>query len=180
MNSRVQIVEGKMHHCGQILRRLRVEHASAFAMVGLNAHRELRNTAAQSAYRRAAFLDGKLAALWGVTGSSLCPWGYVWLCLTNEAAAHPIIVLRGALQQIDEIMKMKTELTTTVLHGDEAALRLCAFLGFHCAHEGLGSAAFSRWSRRNLMNHVRENPDIRVAAGQSYAMQVGYHHQGNA
>lgn len=169
------IRDGGMRYCGQMIRHLRHEHQEAFAGVGLNPHRELRNTLSQSSYRRAAFLDGRLAALWGVTGTMLSPVGFVWLTLTNEAAGHPMLVLREARRQLDEIMATKSELITTVLRDDQAALRLCAFMGFHVGHDGAGSPAHSKWGRRTLMEHVRTNPDLRKPAGNSYVVPMGFH-----
>lgn len=174
---RLEITDGKLRYAGPMIRRLRHEHQQAFARVGLNAHRELRSTMAQSAYCKAAFLDGELAGLWGVVGPQLAPWGFVWLAMTQAAARHPLLALRTARAEIDKIMEWKTELTTTVLSGDTAALRLCAWLGFHCAHEGGGQRAYSRWGRRQLMEYVRETPEIRVPAGGSFAMQMGYHEE---
>ncbi len=171
------IRDGGMRFCGQMIRHLRREHHEAFAGVGLNAHRELRNTVAQSAYRRAAFLDGRLAAMWGVTGTVMCSTGLVWLALTNEAAARPILVLREARRQLDEIMRTKTELATTVLRDDEAALRLCVYMGFHVEDNGPGAPAHSKYGRRTLMELVRTNPELRKPVGNSYLVPMGYHVQ---
>lgn len=171
----VEILEARPHHCGAMVRRLRMEHAVAFAKVGLNPHRELRATFMASAYRRAAFLDGRLAALWGVRGSILSASGFVWLCLTNEASRHPVMVLREARRQLDGIMRTKTEVYTTVLHADDAALRLCSWLGFHTGHEGLGAPASDRDGRRSQMQYIRNSPEIRMPVGHSYAMALGYH-----
>lgn len=171
----VVITEAKMRHAGPMIRRLRREHALAFAAIGLNSHQELRNTMAASSYRRAGFLNGELAALWGVTGSLLSATGFVWLCLSNEAARHPMLILRGAKRQLDEIMETKTELATTVLRDDEAALRFCVYLGFHVGHDGDGAPATSKWGRRTLIEYVRTNPDIRLPAGRSWVMPMGYH-----
>jgi hypothetical protein len=171
----LEIREGSSRYAGQMIRHLRTEHQVAFAAVGLNAHRELRSTMAESAYRRAAFLDGRLAALWGVTGSELSPFGFAWLTLTDEAARHPFLVLRQAKRQLDEIMLTKVELATTVLQNDHAALRLCAWLGFHAGHQGPGAPATSRYGRKTLMEFVRTNPDLRCQAGNSYAVPLGYH-----
>lgn len=171
----VLITDAKLHYCGQIIRRLRREHASAFALVGLNAHRELRSTVAGSPYRKAAFVDGELVAMWGVMGSMLSPFGFVWLCLTNEAVKYPIAIMREARRQLDLMLEEKVELVTTVLHTDQAAIRFCTALGFHCSHEGLGKPAHSRWSRQNLRRHIQENPDIRTPVGNSFAITLGYH-----
>lgn len=171
----VEIRDARLHHCGQMIRRLRHEHQRAFAMVGLNAHQELRRTVASSSEARSAFIDGRLAGMWGVVGTTLCPWGFVWLCMTEEAARHPVAALRLARREIDRFMRTRTELVTTVLSGDEAALRLCAWLGFHVEDTGLGASAVTRVGRRTLMDYAKRTPEIRVPAGRSYMIQMGYH-----
>lgn len=172
---KVEIVEAKAHYCGAILRRLRFEHAASFAMVGLNAHRELRATFMASYWRRAALMDGSVVGMWGVKGSFLSASGFVWLCMTNEAARHRIAALRLARQQIDEMMNTKRELYTTVLRDDVAALRLCSWLGFHVGHDGLGAPASDKRGRQLQMKFIQDNPEIRIPAGKSYAMVLGYH-----
>jgi len=168
------ITEGRLHHCGRIVRALRYEHQVANAGVGLDPHRIVRMAMAQSAYRRAAFLDGELAGLWGVTGSIMSPFGYAWLCLTQEAARHPILVLREARRQIDEIMRTKMVLVTDIMGDDIAAIRLATYLGFAAADHGLGARASTRWARQSLIRHLNENPDIRVPSGQTYAVRLSY------
>jgi hypothetical protein len=69
--TRFQVIEAKEHHCGQIVRRLRAEHARAIAGFGVHAHREIRTNFDASAFRRAWLIDGRLAALFGVTGALL-------------------------------------------------------------------------------------------------------------
>lgn len=170
----VVISEGKLRYCGQMIRRLRYDHQKVSALIGPNPHYLLRQCMAQSLYRRAAFIDGKLAALWGVTGSIMSPFGYVWLCLTEEAARRPILVLREARRQIEEIMKIKTVLVTDIMGDDVAAIRLATYLGFSASSHGLGAQASSRWSRRSLIRHLNESPDVRVPSGQTYAVRLSY------
>lgn len=172
--ARLEISEGKLRYAGQMIRRLRHDHQNANSAVGLNSHHVLRSAMAQSSYRKAAFLDGELAGLWGVTGSIMSPFGYAWLCLSQEASRRPILVLREAARQIDEIMRTKAVLVTDIMGDDVAAIRLATYLGFCSADGGLGARASSRWSRRSLIRHLNENPDVRVPSGQSYAVRLSY------
>lgn len=171
----VTITDGKMRYAGRMIRNLRRGHQEVFAGIGgINAHRELRATIAQSAHCRAGFLNGTLAALWGCTGSILSPTGRVWLTLTNEAASHPLLILRRARHELDELMATKTELVTTVHPDDAAALRLCAFLGFHAGVSG-PSGGQSKWGRRTLIEFVRTNPELITLEGNSFVVTLGYH-----
>lgn len=172
---KLEIVPAKPHHCGRILRRLRREHAQAFALVGMNAHKELRGTLANSYYARSAFLNGELVGMWGVAGGLLSPTGVGWLCLTNAATAYPRLILREGRKELANIMRDKVELVATVLRDDRAAMRFLAHLGFHCGHQGMGAPAHNARARANLMKFAHESLDHRVPAGGSYAIWMGYH-----
>jgi hypothetical protein len=171
------IVPAKPWHCGQMCRLLRHERRRATALVGMDAHRELRELFDQSAFRRAWLADGEMIGLGGVTGSLLAPRGYVWLALSEMARRYPLAVVKQARRQLDEIMVTKRELATTIIGGDEAAKRLAVFLGFHVQDEGPGQPAYSRYGRRTLHKHLETETELRIPVGRGYAIPMGYHHQ---
>jgi hypothetical protein len=170
-----EVVEAQPWHCGQILRKLRLEHREAIERVGMRAHQELRILFDAAYLRRAWLIDGRLAAIGGVSGSILSPFGFAWVVLSEEATRHPVALLRETMRQLDNVMTTKTELVTTIIGGDAAAKRFAIFLGFHCEDEGMGSPAYSKFSRRNLANYLEMSPDIRVPVGNGYYIQMGYH-----
>lgn len=131
-----QIVEGKLHHCGQMARALRLRYRHEFEALGLNVHRELRAEFSQSYFCRAWLVDGKLAALGGVSGTQLSSAGKVWLALAQDVTKRHFAIVREAMRQLDDIMQSKTVLTARILPGDEAARRFARFLGFRPAAEG--------------------------------------------
>lgn len=169
------IVEGKAHHCGQMVRMLRHEHDSALSVMGINLHRELRGQFDASCYRRAWLIDGRLAALGGVVGSQLAAYGFVWLAISEEARRYPVAMIKEGRRQLDEIMQVKRELLTTILNGDEAAKRFAIFLGFHVSHNGPGTTAHTHEARRQLAKFIDHNPDYRVPINGSYVITMGYH-----
>jgi len=124
------MVEAMEFHCGRMVRQLRTEHRAAIARLGVNTHRELRRAFDDSAYRRALLIDGKLAALGGVTGPALAASGTIWLAITQEATAHPHLIARLALRHLREILRIKRELDTYILPADETSLRFAKMMGF--------------------------------------------------
>jgi hypothetical protein len=128
------VTEAKVWHCGAIIRRLRSEHKAAVAWLGLNSHREIRDKFDASSFSRAWWVDGKLSGLGGIMGSALSTSGFVWLALTEEAAAHPYAVAREATRQMAEIMQAKHVLRTTLIPEDRTALRFATRLGFEIEH----------------------------------------------
>jgi hypothetical protein len=169
-------VEAKPQHCGMLVRRMRYEHLLALRRVGKDPHHELRMTFDASTHRRAWLLGGQIAGLGGVMAPIAAARGYVWMVISEQAARHPVAVIREARRHIDEIMLVKRELATTIIGGDEGAKRLSVFLGFHVEHDGDGSPAISRAGRRTLSEHLDGTPELRIPIGSGYAIGLGYHH----
>lgn len=129
-----RVIEGREHHCGQIVRRLRENQREILIGLGVNAHREIRTNFDVSAFRRAWLVDGRLAALFGVTGPLLTAQGYCWLALSDIATKYPIEVVKETKRQFAIIMQTKREIYTTLLPEDRAAIRFADVLGFEQAH----------------------------------------------
>lgn len=130
----LEIVEARRHHCGVMARRMRHEHRAALIRLGADPHRELRACFDQSAFRKAWFIDGELAALGGVTGSTLATHGMIWLAVSERATRYPKAMIGEARRQIDTVMRAKHELSTKALGADGESLRFARRLGFHVEH----------------------------------------------
>lgn len=144
------VIEPKPWHVGQMLRQLRTEHADAVAGTGLNSHRELRNRFDESSYKVGWTIDGKLAALGGVTGCSMAMMGYLWLVVSQEATRHPIPLARAVRRCLDEILQTKRVLLVSVL--DDTSIRFAFWLGFDPqtgvrVKMGAGSALLMEYGR---------------------------------
>lgn len=129
-----RIIEGREHHCGAIVRHLREGHRAAVLGLGVNPHREIRQNFDTSAFRRAWMVDGKLGALFGVTGPLIAAQGYCWLALSQVGTGFPVEIVKETRRQFAIIMATKRELYTTLLPEDRAAIRFASFLGFEQAH----------------------------------------------
>ena len=170
------VIPASAHHCGQMCRLLRREHRTACAArVGADVHKELRALFDQSTFSRAWLIDGKLAALGGVAGSVLSTVGFAWLALSGEAARYPIALVKEVRRQLAEIMVVKREVATTIISGDDAALRLAVFLGFHVAHAGPGQPAASRAERLELARFLEFESGLHLPCGDGYVIALGYH-----
>jgi hypothetical protein len=164
--TRFEIVEGMPWHCGQMVRILRQEHQKAVAMIGFNSHRELRAHFDESSFRRAWFIDGKLAAIGGVTGPELAAEGFVWLAFSQAATRYPVAIIKEARRQIELLSHTKRVLVCSLVEGDEAAERLAIFLGFVPMLEGeYVESASSRFGRLEVRRLLREKAPIRYGLG---------------
>lgn len=169
-----QTIEMRSYHCGQIVRRLRMEYLLALARIGRDPHKELRAAYDDSAIRIAWMVNGTLAAVGGVCGPSAAATGYVWLAISEDATRYPVALLREVTRQLDFIMLTKRALQATIIGGDDAAKRFAVFLGFHVSDDGLGASAFTRIGRRSLTRHLDTVPDLRIPIGAGYAIGMDY------
>lgn len=134
MSPRIETAEAKLHHCGQISRAVRSPQLAGAGALGLDAHRELRRCFEASCIRQSYFIDGKLAAMWGLTGTLSDPEGHVWLALNNVATQYPFRVAREAVRSLRGIFPYKHRLTTTIVGMDWASRDFAERMGFHVVH----------------------------------------------
>lgn len=127
---RFEIIPGRQYHCGAMIRRLRADHRTAIASLGISPHHNLRFNFDTSMFTRAWLIDGELAGLGGVTGSELASTGYVWLALSEKATQFPIAIVKEARRQLARIMLTKHDLVTTIIPEDKTSLRFATWFGF--------------------------------------------------
>jgi hypothetical protein len=85
-------------------------------------------------------------------------------------------IIKEARRQLTEIMSVKRELATTLLHDDAAARRLAVFMGFHVSHNGDGAPAGTRDQRRRLNDMLERDGRHRIDMGHGVVvLAVGYH-----
>lgn len=155
-------------------RMLRLEHHSAIASLGIDSHRELAGRFASSSFRRAWLIDGKLAALGGVTGTALSAYGLLWLAVSHWSVHYPLAMVKEARRQLAEIMGVKRVLATTILENDETSKRFAIFLGFVPDAEQELRPASSRYGRRALLDAFEQNEDGRIAVGSGHVVVMSY------
>jgi hypothetical protein len=161
-----RIIEAQPWHCGQMARILRQDHQKALAMLGIPCHAQLRSMFDDSSYRRACEVDGKLIALWGVSGPALAYYGVVWLALAGEIKKYPIALIKEVRRQLDEIMQIKRLLICTLLEDDEASHRFAIFLGFvPTVGEAYVLPAETRFGRLEVARQLKEAELIPAGTG---------------
>jgi hypothetical protein len=170
-----EIVEARLHHCGQMARMMRPQQRAAIIAAGFDPHRVMCERFRESSIRRAWLIDGRLAGIGGVTGTLLSPFGSVWVVPADWACReHPIALARVAARELDRIMQTHSEVATVLVGDDEPARRLAVFLGFHVGHDRarIGS---NRDHRHAVIDRIASEPTLRIPIGDSYAIPLGYH-----
>jgi hypothetical protein len=126
-----ELIDAKPWHCGAISRRLRREHRALLDGMKVRVHAEMREVFDSSvSCRKSLFIDGKLAAIGGITGSMLSTEGEIWLAVSEEAAAHATSVARLFKRELDAAMATRRRLVTVVLKDDRKGMMLAYFLAF--------------------------------------------------
>lgn len=169
---KLEVTEGHLWQCGRIARSMRVDHHRLLLSMGVPIHRELRAMFEGSYYRRAAHLDGTLAAIWGVESTPVSSDGRVWLVLAQHAIKHPMTIIRQARRELTHLAGTKSCLTTTVIADDEPAIRLAVMLGFRVENDPAGVPASGKEGRGRLMRYLKGNPDLLVPAGGAQQIAV--------
>jgi hypothetical protein len=125
------LVEAKPWHCGPLSRRLRREHRDLLVSMKVRIHAEMRAVFDSSlSCRKTLFVDGKMAAMGGITGTALSAEGEIWLAVSEDAVAHAVMIARIFKRELDLAMQTRRRLVTIVFKDDRKGMMLAYFLGF--------------------------------------------------
>lgn len=84
----------------------------------------------QSSMKRAALLDGQVAAVWGAYGPLMADECYPWLFTTPLVERHKLEFFRETLRQVNEMLLSRRRLSTYVLSSYVQSVRFFALMGF--------------------------------------------------
>ncbi len=121
----------RLYHCGRMIRKLRAAQAGALATLGIHLHTELRARFSESSYKESWFIDRKLAALGGVTGSLMSSTGFIWLAVSDDATRYPRQLALMIRTLLARVMETRHEVYTVIFKEDIVSLRWVEFLRFH-------------------------------------------------
>jgi hypothetical protein len=161
-------------HCGQLARRLRHEHHRVLCSIGRGCHAEIRQSFDESSYRRAWCIDGKVSALFGMTGQALSTRALVWMAVSNEATRYPIALVRDSRAALSDMAILKHHLFCSILDADVTSQRFAIFLGFVPATAKRMDAAFSKIWRKELFRRLHDSDEIVMPAGNGCARLMVY------
>ncbi len=91
----------------------------------------------QSLMKRAALLDDRVAAVWGLYGAMIADEGQPWLFTTPEVERRKMDFFRETRRQIEEMMMSKRRLSTCVLASYTQSTRFFSKLGFQIGEPNL-------------------------------------------
>jgi hypothetical protein len=164
-----EITAATVRHIKPMAAKLRAAACMTLSKYGYEPRRALHRVFRASFYCRTALVYGKPAAMWGVTGTVMSETACVWLVLSDQIAAIPRSIVQEAKRELSVIMQHYSEVATTVLPDDDAAIRFAIYLGFHDREDDV------EISRKLLEKEIRESPRYRIPVGDSYVIRLGYH-----
>lgn len=99
---------------------------------------------------KSGFIDGKLAAIFGISGSMLAETGRPFLIMTPEVKKHPIRVAFIYRRFLKEFQNMFPVLEEWVPIENEDSIRLLELMNFHVSKNEMkvGGQVFRRAERR--------------------------------
>lgn len=128
MNCRV--VDAQPVHVGMMSRYLREDDRIEIAAGAGDVRRAIRLAYRASAYRRAAFVDDELAALWGVEGGLFATDGHPWLITAPAIERVPLTFAREGRRELSDMLRTRLRLVSHVQERYEKAIRFMRLLGF--------------------------------------------------
>ena len=123
-------VPATMSHVYTLAANMRQEDAAEFEAVGIDLKAGLRKTFRAALMRESIFLDGVLAAMWGLGGDALSDIGAPWLLTTPIVERVPVTFVKVGRQNVETMLRLKPILVNYVDARYRRACRFVEALGF--------------------------------------------------
>lgn len=128
--SRVSIVPALPEHCDLLAANLRHGDRAEVQAAGLSRYRAVGHAFRNGVMCRTAFVDGDIAAMWGLGGGLLSATGTPWLLTTAAAERVPFAYVRIGRAQVAAMLALRPVLVNYVAANYDRAIRFLELLGF--------------------------------------------------
>lgn len=124
------VVPSTINDVYRVAANLRAHDRAEITGLGLDPREALRTSFRHSILRRTAFVDGEIAAIWGLGGAMLSDEGAPWLMTTPAAERVPVTFLKTGRAQLNEMLQQRAFLSNVVQASYTRACRFLEVLGF--------------------------------------------------
>lgn len=138
------IVDALPGHVNMLVERLREADAQECHDIGLAPKKAIWHSFRRSFIRKAAFVDGEIAAMWGICGTVLGPLGDLWLMTTPAIERAPFAFIREAKAEVALALELFPRVRGILSCDYTGAVRLVKLLGFKLTPVGDGFAVFEK------------------------------------
>ncbi len=125
------IVVAEPAHIRLLADDLRAADRAEVEAAGMDARKALWRSFRQATLARTAFVDGEIAAMWGVGGCPLGTLGRPWLLTAPPIEHAKVAFVREARYEVREMLTLFTELRGFVDARYQRAIRLLQIMGFN-------------------------------------------------
>lgn len=146
----ITIVDTAPYHLREMAQTMQADSANTAKKMGLTPLKALWSSYRQSLICKSAFIDGKLAAIWGISGSMFGEIGKPWLVLTPETQQHPMRVAFRYKKEINKMLNMFPILEEWVPETNEKSIKMLELMGFKVSKNTvkIGDEVFRKAERR--------------------------------
>lgn len=127
---RYQIVDAKLSHIRAIAPKLREGDRKEVEATGMAPRHLLHKLWASSFMRRAAIVDGEIAAVWGCGGALASAEGEAWLLTAPAIERIPVAFLKEMRANLREMLETKSTIVSSVLSSYTKSVRFMRIVGF--------------------------------------------------
>lgn len=125
-----RIVDAEREHVAALVQNMRAEDAAEAEALGLRPRAALWRSFRRSILRRTAFIDGEIAAMWGLCGNLLSDEAMPWLATTPAVERMPVAFVKEGRRAIAEMISIRPVLRNVVPARYTKAVGLLYMLGF--------------------------------------------------
>lgn len=129
-HARYIIVDSERSHALMLRRALRTGDRAEIDAAGITDARAVWRSFSVSILCRTAFVDGEIAAMWGLGGTLMAERGSPWLLTTPAVEKVPFAMVREAKKHAEEMLAVRPYLANYVHARYTRAVRLLHLIGF--------------------------------------------------
>lgn len=146
----INIIDTIPLHLREMADAMQLDSAETAVKMGMTPLKALWSSYRQSIICKSAFINGKLAAIWGISGMMFGDTGRPWLVMTPETQKHPMRVAFRYRQEIKKMLNMFPILEEYVPQTNEKSIRMLELMGFKVSKNTvkIGNETFRRAERR--------------------------------
>jgi hypothetical protein len=127
----IEIIDSLPEHVSQLCHSMRENDAREATCLGLLPHHELWRSYRKSILRRTVFIDGEIAAMWGVVGTPLGIRGCPWFITGRPCDKVSPVLFALAYRQELRVARRLFPLLVNYVHAEyNGSVRLLALMGF--------------------------------------------------
>lgn len=127
----INIIATLPMHLREMVEVMRPEDRNEILAFGISPEKALWRSYKSSIVRRTAYIDGKIAAIWGVSGAFMGEIGQPWLLTSDQVKKiSPLRFTRIYQKEVKEMFKVFPKLANIVDSSYTSAIRLLEIVGF--------------------------------------------------